>query len=66
MQQDQQNGVNKVDLMLALAIIFEAAFMCFCLIYQVSFLGTLLPIVVSIASVTITFLACRDFFRQHG
>ncbi|MDL2272848.1 hypothetical protein LJC23_07460 [Desulfovibrio sp. OttesenSCG-928-I05] len=65
MQEEQKNVINQTDIILAVCIVLEAIALYFMMTAKITFLGTLLPIVVSIFSVTITFLACRDFFRQH-
>lgn len=67
MQENKENtpGVSSMDYLIALAIVVEAVCLYFLLVSQMSFIGILIPILVSIASLTITSLAVRDFFRQH-
>ena len=65
MQNPESSNVSSWDYILAVAIIFEAIALYFLLVNKASFIGLLIPIVVSIASVTIASLAFRDFFRQH-
>lgn len=62
---DETTGVSSKDYYIAAAIVAEALFMFFALTNKMSFLGTVLPVIVSIVAVTITTLAVRDFFRQH-
>lgn len=67
MQENKEStsAASSMDYLIALAIVFEAVCLYFLLVNQASFIGTLIPILVSIASLTITSLAVRDFFRQH-
>lgn len=64
-KQSTSTGVSSKDYIIAAAIVVEAFCLYFLLVTRASFIGTLIPIVVSIAAVTITSLAVRDFFRQH-
>lgn len=61
----ETTGLASTDYFLAAAIVVEAICLYFLLVSQAGFIGILIPIAVSIASLTITSLAVRDFFRQH-
>jgi len=63
--QQQSTGPANTDYLIAACIVLEAFIFYCCLVYKISLLGVLLPIAVSIASVTIATLSVRDFFRTH-
>ena len=64
-QNEESSGVSSRDYILAVCIIIEAIALYFLLVNKASFIGLLIPIAVSIASVVIASMAFRDFFRQH-
>ncbi len=55
-----------VDIKFVVAIIVEAVVLVWGLVSGVSLLGYILPGIVAVVCLSITVLAIRDFFRQHG
>ena len=55
-----------VDIKFVVAIIVEAVVLVWGLVSGVSLLGYILPGLVAVVCLSITVLAIRDFFRQHG
>lgn len=55
-----------VDIKFVVAIIMEAVVLVWELVSGVSLLGYILPGIVAVVCLSITVLAIRDFFRQHG
>lgn len=55
-----------VDIKFVVAIIMEAVVLVWGLVSGVSLLGYILPGIVAVVCLSITVLAIRDFFRQHG
>ena len=55
-----------VDIKFVVAIIVEAVILVWGLVSGVSLLGYILPGLVAVVCLSITVLAIRDFFRQHG
>ena len=55
-----------VDIKFVVAIIMEAVVLVWGLVSGVSMLGYILPGLVAVVCLSITVLAIRDFFRQHG
>ncbi|WP_295636875.1 hypothetical protein [uncultured Mailhella sp.] len=54
------------DIKFVVAIIVEAVVLVWGLVSGVSMLGYILPGLVAVVCLSITVLAIRDFFRQHG
>ena len=57
---------SAADIMFVVAIIVEAVVLVWGLVNGVNLLGYILPGLVAVVCLTITVLAVRDFFRQHG
>ena len=57
---------SAADIKFVVAIIVEAVVLVWGLVNGVNLLGYILPGLVAVVCLTITVLAVRDFFRQHG
>lgn len=58
-----RNTNTSTDYIFVVCIIAEAALITALLLNKVNMIGYVLPLIVAVAAVTITFKAIRDFFR---
>lgn len=58
-----RNTNTSTDYIFVVCIIAEAALITALLLNKVNMIGYVLPLIVAVAAVTITFRAIRDFFR---
>jgi len=54
-----------IDYAFALVFVCEVIFLCFLFIYNISIVGYIVPIGISIVAIIVTIYAVRDYFRQH-